>query len=281
MIIVLLIAGLVVGFAAGLFGIGGGIIMVPVLFWLFGINDVSDEVRLPLAIGTSLAVIVVTAARSLQAHQKSGLVDWQLLRSWLPWIGLGAIGSGFVAQRIPTKSLALIFAAGALYVGFSRLRKTPNTSSEKDQGLRQQAAWVERADWFLGIATGFISSLMGLGGGAAGVLIMGWTGRSMHKAVATASGFGLGVAIPGVLGFILAGQGQPALASPVFGVFSGAAENFGFVNVPGFLALSVMTMTSAPLGAGVAHRLSGPLLSKCFGGYIIVMAIFMVREAFM
>ena len=284
----LVIAGLLAGFAGGLFGIGGGVILVPVLYALLGFAEVSEDIRLPMAIGTSLAVIIVTAASSLNAHRRSGEVDGPLLRAWLPWIGLGAVGSGFVAEILPKQLLALIFASGAIYIGVSRLTKrekdqAPNKliaepreghealkeNSPQEESKQANSHWAERMSWALGLATGFFSSLMGLGGGAAGVLVMGWTGHSMHRAVATASGFGLGVAIPGAAGFIVAGWHSSQLPP----------GSLGFVSFPAFVILGLMTSLTAPLGARTAHIISGRSLSRGFGLYILIVAIFMIREA--
>jgi len=274
MVAALISSGLVAGFAGGLFGIGGGIIMVPVLYALFGILDVSHSVQLPLAIGTSLSVIIITAARSLAAHRKTGEVDDALLRDWLPWIAFGASGSGFAAAVIPKSFLSIIFALGALYIGWSRIRS--KTSKKREQKLAGNGEissvnqhWAEKHARALGVTTGFTSSLLGLGGGAAGVLIMGWTGRSIHRAVATASGFGLGVAIPGAFGFIIAGWGHIELPPGAI----------GFVSLPAFGILSVMTAITAPYGAKFAHRLNADLLSRLFGGYVILVGVFMIREA--
>lgn len=272
-LIILLGAGLLAGFAGGLFGIGGGVIMVPVLFILFGVYDVADTVRLPLAIGTSLSVIIVTSIRSLSTHRKSGEVDWGLLRNWLPWIALGASGAGFAAAVIPKSLLSLIFAVGAFYIGWTRLRGRSRTEKAKIKPITENpeaSHWADKYAGILGVSTGFFSSLLGLGGGAAGVLIMGWTGRSMHRAVATASGFGIGVAIPGAIGFIISGISHSAELP--FGAI-------GFVSLPAFFILALMTMITAPLGARLAHKLNAELLSKLFGAYILLISIMMVREA--
>ena len=261
----MLAAGFAAGFAGGLFGIGGGIVIVPVLYAVFSAFSVSAEASLKTAIGTSLAVIIVTSLRSLAAHHLSGQVDARILRAWAPWIAVGATFGGIGARHAPEELLAVIFAGGALYVGWRRL--FPKTMVE--EGTRHDLT-DRRIHIPLGIGTGLFSSLMGLGGGAVGVMVMTWAGRSIHQAVATAAGFGVAVAVPGAAGFVISGFGFAGLP-PL---------SIGFVNIPAFFALALMSAIAAPIGAALAHRTNGDVLSKLFGVYVLAAAAGLLWDVF-
>lgn len=257
-------AGLAAGFAGGLFGIGGGVVTVPALYALFRASGAGDDASLKTAIGTSLAVIVVTSLRSLAEHRRSGVVDAVVLRAWTPWIALGSAAAGFLSRHIPAELLASVFAGGALYVAAQRLF----FRRRKEGGgvdLSRKAIHIP-----VGIGTGLFSALMGLGGGAVGVMVMRWAGRSIHQAVATASGFGVAVAVPGVIGFLIAG----------LGVAERPPASIGFVEVPAFVAMAIAGGVSAPIGAKLAHRVKGEILSMLFGAYVAIAAAALVIDVF-
>ena len=267
--ILLLVAGAIAGFAGGLFGIGGGIFMVPVLVFFFDAAGVSPFIQIRLAIGTSLAVIIVTSLRSLQAHWKTGLVDGELLRRFAPWVAIGAFAAGYVASMLPTRALMIIFAVGAFIVGISKFRagrEKPTSSMGSDSASSSPSVWFFRLPGFF---TGLFSSLLGIGGGAAGVVLLSGLGRSIHQAVATAAGFGVCVSIPGALAMMRAGWGHPALPEGAL----------GFVFIPAFFTLAIATLITAPLGARAAHRMDGRHLSVAFGLYVLVMACWMFWKA--
>lgn len=251
-----LAAGFASGYAGGLFGIGGGIVTVPALYAVFHSFDIGEEASLKTAIGTSLAVIVVTSIRSLTTHRQAGHVDMRILRAWAPWIALGAGLGGLVSRWVPAELLTIVFAGGAAWVGWRRLSGW-KTATHADRDLTDKRIHIP-----IGVGTGLFSSLMGLGGGAVGVMAMTWAGRSIHQAVATAAGFGVAVAVPGALGFLYAGLGHSGL--PPF--------SLGFVNGPAFAAMALMSAIAAPLGARLAHRMKGGLLSKLFGAYVLLAA---------
>lgn len=263
LIVVMLLAGLAAGFAGGLFGIGGGVITVPVLYAIFQAAGAGDAASLKTAIGTSLAIIIVISARSLMTHHRTGHVDMEILLGWAPWIAVGASLGGLAARWAPAEVLAVIFSGGALYIAWRRLGKTKGRG--KRPNLLQQ-----RLKAPIAAGTGFFCSLMGLGGGAVGVLVMTASGRTIHQAVATSAGFGAAVAVPGVLGFVWSGFGQPDLP-PV---------SIGFVNAPAFAAMAVMAAIGAPLGARFAHRTNPDLLSKLFGAYVLIAAIGLLWDVF-
>jgi uncharacterized membrane protein YfcA len=249
-------AGFASGFAGGLFGIGGGIITTPALYAIFKLLDYAAGPSFKTAIGTSLAVIIVTSIRSLATHHRAGHVDGDMLRAWGPWIAIGAGAGGALAHWAPVEILTVIFAGGALYVAQRRLFARSKAPAAPVNLTRK------RMKIPLGLGTGFFSSLMGIGGGAMGVMVMTVAGRTMHQAIATSAGFGVAVAAPGVVGFILSGLAAEALP-PL---------SIGYVNLPAFLAMAVMAGIAAPLGAKAAHNLDADLLSKGFGAYVLVAA---------
>jgi uncharacterized protein len=256
LIVALLAAGFVSGFAGGLFGIGGGVVTTPALFAIFKLLGYADGPSLKTAIGTSLAVIIVTSIRSLSTHHRAGHVDGAMLRNWAPWIAAGAGAGGMLAHWAPAELLAIVFAGGALYVAYRRIfAKERGHAPAVD--LNRKRMKVP-----LGFGTGLFSSLMGIGGGAMGVMIMTLAGRTMHQAIATSAGFGVAVAGPGVIGFIISGLRAESLPP----------ASLGYVNLPAFAAMAVMAGVAAPLGAKAAHNLDSGLLSKGFGLYVLFAA---------
>jgi uncharacterized membrane protein YfcA len=260
-----LIAGFAAGFAGGLFGIGGGIITVPVLYAVFHSAGIGEDQSLKTAIGTSLGVIIVTSIRSLMTHHSAGHVDMDILKSWAPWIALGAGAGGFAAKWAPAEVLTIIFAGGAFFIAWRRLRGRKEGAHHHHHHLHRRSVKIP-----VGLGTGVFSSLMGLGGGAVGVLVMTASGRAIHQAVATSAGFGVAVALPGVVGFIWSGLGTPGLPP----------GSLGFFNFVAFVSMALMAGVSAPLGAKFAHRTDGALLSRMFGVYVLIAAIGLVVDIF-
>jgi uncharacterized membrane protein YfcA len=237
---------------------------VPALYAVFRSFNIGDDPSLKTAIGTSLAVIIVTSLRALATHHRGGHVDAAILRAWAPWIALGAVVGGLVARWVPAEHLAIVFAGGALYIGWRRLF-AKSSADGKAPDLSQKRIHIP-----IGVGTGLFSALMGLGGGAVGVMVMTWSGRTIHQAVATASGFGVAVAVPGAAGFLLSGLGHGDLP-PV---------SLGFINLPAFAAMAAMSAIAAPWGARLAHRTKGDLLSKLFGLYVLLAAAGLIVDMF-
>ncbi|MFQ5562741.1 MAG: sulfite exporter TauE/SafE family protein [Parvularculaceae bacterium] len=265
LLIAVLAAGFAAGFAGGLFGIGGGIVTVPALYAVFTALGAGEDPSLKAAIGTSLSIIIVTSLRALMTHHAAGHVDLKLLRAWAPWIAAGAAAGGLASKAVPAEFLSIVFAGGAFYVAFHRLFGRGRSGRGFASDLTEKSVHIP-----VGLGTGLFSSLMGLGGGAVGVLVMTWSGRSIHRAIATASGFGMAVAIPGATGFIIAGFGHADLPP----------GSFGFVNLPAFIVMAAMTAIAAPLGARLAHRVEGALLSKLFGAYAGLAALAILWDVF-
>lgn len=255
-------AGILAGLIAGLFGVGGGTVLVPALFFAFQTFGFGGESSLHVAVGTSLSTIISTSLRSVAAHRKAGRVDEAVLRNFTPWIALGAILGAILAGLSDRAALGTIYAVIALAIaahfGFGREDWVPL------KGLPQGGA---RAATGTGI--GIASAMMGLGGGALGSTLMTLAGRPIHQAVATASGFGVAIAIPATLGFIIAGwdaPGRPPLSA-------------GYVNVPGFVVLALLTGAVAPYGARLAHTLNKTLLRRTFGAWLALTAAAVAARA--
>ncbi len=262
-ILVLMAAGLLAGFLAGMFGIGGGFVIVPALFAILGLLGGEHETRAHVAVGTSLATIVLTSLRSVHAHAKRKAVDFSLLKYWAPWIVVGVGGGLMLAATLDGLTLGMVFAIGvfflALHMMFGAQRSQPlDGSAPKGPIMAMSALFI-----------GFSSSLLGIGGGTLSVLVMTLLGRTMHQAVATSAGIGFIIAVPGTIGFAVIGWGQPDLP----------AGSLGYINVIGFLAISTMTLITAPLGVAVAHRLDASALRRVFAVYLMITSALMFYES--
>jgi len=257
---VLIVASGFAGLLAGLFGVGGGIILVPAYYYVFVALGYDIPQLMQICLATSLASIIVTSIRSVLSHNKRGAVDWGLLRGWAPGIALGALLGVLVAAGLRSDVLALIFAGLASAVGLFLLLGQPawRVAPEMPRG-------VARA--ILSPLVGFLSVLMGIGGGSFGVPLMTLYSVPMHRAVATAAGFGLLIAAPSVLAFLFV----PVDGAPPWTV--------GAVNFAAFLVTICMTVLTAPLGARLAHALPALLLRRIFAVFILIVAVNMLREA--
>ncbi len=254
-------AGLLAGLAAGLFGIGGGAIIVPVLFFLFRALGY-EETAMHAAVATSLATIIATSIRSVLAHNEKGAVDWAVIRTWAPWIMAGAGAGMALSGFISGEGLTLIFGS----MGF----------------LLSAQLWFGHPDWRLaadmptgparaglGVGVGALSALMGIGGGTFGVSLMTVCGRPIHQAVATAAGFGVAIGLPGAIAAIIVGWNRENL--PPF--------SLGHVNLPAFALIAIFTVAMAPVGARLAHALDAKRLRKLFAMLLLVVAIRMIWSA--
>ena len=250
------VAGLVAGVIAGLLGVGGGIVLVPVLFQAFSLVGVPADLCMPLAVGTSLATIIPTSIRSTLSHHRHGAVDWPVLRAWaLPTI-IGVLAGSVAVGFIGGNGLKLVFALGAGSLGLFMLLGP----SDWRIGDRVPLGW---GAWPLGGVNGFLSVLMGIGGGTFGVTIMTVCGAAMHRAVATASGFGAIIAVPGTVGMVLNGWAMPGLP-PL---------SLGYVSLPGLLLVVPATLLTTPLGVALAHRLDRSTLRRAFGLFLCLTAV--------
>lgn len=260
LILALAACGVFSGLAAGLFGIGGGAIIVPVLIILFeslGFNDTASHV----AIATSLATIILTSARSVMAHHEQGAVDWQVIRTWAPWIMLGAVLGQLIAGELSARGLKGFFGVMAYLLAAQLFFGRPGWKLAED--MPGGAGRIG-----LGSGIGTLSALMGIGGGTFGVSLMTVCGRSIHQAVATAAGFGIAIGLPSAITAVFVGLGREGL--PPF--------SFGYVNLAAFTMISIFTVTMAPIGARLAHRLDAQLLKRLFAILLALVATKMVYD---
>ncbi|MGQ3043372.1 MAG: sulfite exporter TauE/SafE family protein [Brevundimonas aurantiaca] len=263
LVLALIGAGLFGGIIAGLFGVGGGTVLVPVLFYAFTVLGVGGEGDLHTAIGTSLATIVVTALRSLAAHRKHGAVDEQVLRTWTPWVALGAVAGAAIAGVTSMEGLALVYGVLLILVAAQMGLLPERYVLRKDM----PTGWSRGV---LGSLIGLFSAMMGVGGGSLGGMTMSLFGRPIHQAVATASGFGVAIGAAAAAGFVVFGWDAPG--RPPF--------SLGYVNLPAAVIMGTMTALSAPLGARLAHRLDRRVLKKAFAVYLLATALSVVIKAF-
>lgn len=266
LLIAMLSAGACAGITAGLFGIGGGFVVVPVLLVIFNRLGIANEVAVHLAIGTSLATIIVTSFRAARSHSKRDAVDFSIVKSWAPWIVAGVIVGLLIASDAPATLLLGIFGVGVLILSVHFL--FPDWLSQKRVNQHMPEG---RAKAIIATLLGGTSALLGIGGGTVAVLTMTLSGRPIHQAVGTASAFGALIAIPGSLGFVLIGWGKPDL--PV--------GSLGYVNILGWLTISAVSLITAPLGARLAHSLNPRRLKRAFGIYLICTGTFMLNKSVM
>lgn len=256
--------GLFSGVLSGLLGVGGGIVIVPALYHVFSYLGIDPSIRMHLAVGTSLATIVPTAIRSVRSHYRRGAVDMALLRQWAVPLGIGVlIGTG-LAVFARGRELTMVFATVALVVAVQM------AFVRHDWKLRESVpGGLPGALPPLGI--GAFSAMMGIGGGTLAVPTLSMLGVPIHRSVATASGFGLIISIPGSIGFILAGWGNPLLPLPWY---------LGFVSLLGFVVLVPATLISVPWGVALAHWLKPRPLRWAFAGFLALTSARMYWDLF-
>lgn len=260
----MLAAGLFAGFAAGVFGIGGGFVVVPALYAIFTFLGGDPSVTPHVAIGTSLSTIIVTSMRSVQAHAKRGAVDFEVLRTWAPWIVAGVIVGLLLAKSVDGKTLTLIFAVGVFLMGLYMMFGRAGALKVSD---RMPTGWLRAA---LAAFVGAFSSLLGIGGGTFATLVMTLFGKPIHQAIATAAGFGAIIAIPGAIGFAIIGWGHEGLPT----------GSIGYINLIGFFSMTAMTVITAPLGVRVAHAMNGAILKRVFASYLLLTTGVMFYNAY-
>ncbi|WP_394688932.1 sulfite exporter TauE/SafE family protein [Hoeflea sp.] len=248
-------AGAVAGFLAGLFGIGGGAILVPVFYQVFGLIGIDEAVRMHLAIGTSLAVIVPTSIRSVLSHKGRGAVDLELLKSWIVPVPLGVVAASLIAASVSSGGLRAIFAIISVIVGIRMLLNRESWRLGADLPPNPLRAAV-------GVVLGLLSALMGIGGGVLNNTFMTLFGRPVHQAVATSAGVGVLISIPGLVGYVWAGWGTSGL--PPFST--------GYVNWIAVALIIPITLLIAPLGVRLAHTLDKRQLEVGFGVFILLVA---------
>ncbi len=253
--IALLAGGLLTGFFAGLLGIGGGAIIVPILYELFRITGVDDSIRMRVCVATSLAIIIPTSVRSLRSHWQRGAVDVEVIKKLGPWVIAGAIVGVFIASHAPASFLKAVFVLSTLFIAG---RLAFGNGKAIAGGTLPGLPW----DGVAGSAIGLISTLIGIGGGAYVTAYMKLLGWPIHKAVGTASGFGPIIAIPAAIAYIAEGWGSPLLP-PL---------SLGYVSFIGLIVIAPVSVLAAPLGVRIAHRLSRRALEYVFLCFLLLVA---------
>jgi len=254
-IILLLVTGSVAGLFAGLLGIGGGVVIVPVLILVFEYQGLDSSIIMQSAIGTSLATIVFTSISSTRVHQAHGAIIWDVFWKMTPGIILGAGIGALVADALPSDILKMIFAPFLLLIAIQfALNKQPKAhrSLPKNKGLIS-----------VGIVVGTISSLFGIGGGALNVPFLAWCNVSIRKAVATSAAIGLPIAVTGTLGFIISGWKSELMPD----------WSIGYINLIAAFSIISVSAIAAPYGAKLAHRIPVVLIKRIFAALLVIVVI--------
>lgn len=247
--------GAFAGWLAGLLGVGGGLIIVPVLVWLFGSHGISHDVSMHLALGTSLATIVFTSVASVRTHHAHGAVDWHLLRRIIPGVMLGTLLGSVVAAQISGYALQLFFVAFLLFVAVQmwfEIRPKPHYSLPGLAGLSAAGGVI-----------GLVSSLVGIGGGTLSVPFQLWCNVDARRAIGTSAAIGVPIAIAGMAGYVLNGWGARGLPP----------GSLGYVYLPALGGIVLASVLTAAWGARMAHRLPVKTLKKGFALLLFVLAL--------
>lgn len=253
-----LITGAVSGLLAGLFGVGGGLTMVPILAFVLSAQGLSAAVVMQVAIGTSLAVIALTAISSTRAHHRRGGVRWDIFLRLTPGLLAGALLGAGTAHLLSGEVLGRIVGVGAIAVALRML-----LVADPAVGRASPATWLLGG---AGAVIGWASALIGIGGGSLSVPFLRLCGLEMRQAVGTSAAAGIPIAWAGAIGFIIAGLGISGLP----------AGQLGYVSLPGFAALAVASVSCAPLGARLAHRLPQLLLQRAFAALLMGIGVAML-----
>ena len=257
-ILILLASGAVAGMFAGLLGIGGGIIIVPVLAMVFTSQGVSIDVFMHVAIGTSLATIVITSLSSIRAHHKHQAIDWAVVRVMTIGVFVGGLLGASIAKMIHGADLKFIFSifmfliAAQMYFG---------NVAKPHRKLPGKAGMI-----VAGSSIGIMSSLMGVGGGSMSVPFLTWCNMNIRNAIATSAAVGFPIAVSGTIGFIVTG----------WSVADRPVMSLGYVNLPAFISIVIASVIFAPAGAWITHRISAIILKRIFAFFLLILAVRMI-----
>ena len=254
--------GCVAGFFAGLLGVGGGIIVVPVLSLLFALQDLPADLVLPMALGTSMATILFTSLSSLRAHHRHRAVLWQVVLRFTPGILVGTGLGTLLAAHVSGHALSVFFVAFMLFVAFQMLANVRPAPSRGLPGAPGLAG--------AGVCIGTLSSLVAIGGGALTVPFLVWCNVRPHQAIGTSAAVGFPIALGGTAGFIINGLAKPHLP----------AHAAGFIFLPALAWILAASLLTAPLGARLAHRLPVGVLKRVFAGLLLVLAAHMLYRLY-
>jgi uncharacterized protein len=259
--LLLLAVGMLSGFLAGVFGIGGGAILVPVFYECFRLAGVPLDVRMPLCVGTSLAIIIPTSIRSWRAHYIRGAVDTDILKTWWLPVLAGVIAGSITARYAPERLFKIVFVMVAWSAATRLLvaRATWNFGDDLPKGPLMK---------IYGFFVGILSTLMGIGGGLFSNLLMTFYGRPIHQAVATSSALAVLISIPGTIGYVYAGWPAAARYPEVIALQLPFA--LGYVSLIGAVLVMPSSLLTAPLGVRAAHAMSKRRLEMAFGLYLFI-----------
>ena len=248
-------AGVATGILAGLFGVGGGAIVVPALYAAFGAIDVPEIVRTQLCIGTSLAIIIPTSIQSFRAHRAKGAVDLDVLRRWALPVVIGVLLGGVIAKFAAPALFKIVFVVVASFSGLRLL-------FGKGWRLGDTMPAPAIVSGF-GVVIGLLSALMGIGGGQLGSMFMTFYNRPIHQAVATSSGLGALIAVPGAISYMIVGWPFQPILPPL---------SIGYVSFLGVVIIAPISAFMAPFGARLAHLFSKRQLEVSFGIFLLLIS---------
>ncbi len=251
--------GMFAGFVAGLFGVGGGLTIVPLLFMIFTAQHFPVEHVMHLSLGTAMATIIFTSISSMRAHHSHGAVRWDIVKSLAPGLVIGTLGGSFIATWVPTRPLAMIFTAIVYYASLQMMldfKPKPHRALPGGTGMAAAGGTI-----------GVISSLVAAGGGFLSIPFMVFCNVVIHQAIGTSAALGFPIAVAGTVGYIASGLKTSGL--PEF--------SFGFIYLPAFIGIVAMSMLIAPLGAKTAHKLPVKQLKRAFGGMLALLATKMLH----
>ena len=246
--------GVVVGFLAGLLGVGGGAITIPALTWAFQQRGFGDDQVLHLALGTCMATIVLVSLGSARAHAAHGAVDWSIVRRMTPGIVVGGLTGAWITRYIPTFTLAVLFAVFICYVAFNMVtgwKPKPTASPPGSVGMTA-----------VGVLISVLCALVGVGGAALTIPFLMYVSLSFHHAIGTAAALALPIAIASSIGFVLSGLGKAGLP----------AGSIGYVYIPAFIGIAIGSVVLTRYGARIAHRTSAKTLKRVFAVILCTLA---------
>lgn len=263
MVIGLLATGVIAGLLAGLLGVGGGIVIVPVLFLLFTYLDVSPEIIMHMAVATSLATIIPISLSSAREHYRRGAVDMRVFRHWAPYMLIAAGVAAGLSDRLDSSYLQLLFGAIAIYVALTMIRGKTSAADAAPEDSVILPLGRGGSGGIISALIGAASALMGIGGGSIAVPVLSALQLPVHRAVGTAAAFGFLIAVPGAIGFVIAGLGSDGRLP-----FS-----LGFVNLPAAVIIFSTSLFFVPLGSRIAHALNPRRLRQAFGFFLLLSAL--------
>jgi uncharacterized membrane protein YfcA len=259
-IIPLLFLGALSGLLAGLLGVGGGLVLVPVLAWMLGSQGVPPESIIQTSIGTAFGVIFFTSLSSLRAHHKAGAIRWPVVMQFTPGILIGSLLGAKLAHWLPTRELGLIFSFFIFFSGIQMLLDKKPKPTRELPGATGLAG--------MGVIIGVLSALVGAGGGFVAVPFMAWCNVNLKNAVATSAAMGFPIAVFSSVGYVV--NGWSAAGMPAWSV--------GYLYLPAMACLASISVLTAPIGAGLAHRLPVKTLKRIFACMLFVLALVMLKK---